>query len=182
MHKASEPYGEARSDHEIFRDLSERMGFADAFTEGRDEMGWVRHLYDLSRENAAKAGVVTYPTSTTFWAGGWMRVGPLTTGNHAIAALREDPAANPLTTPSGMVELVSETIGGFGYPDCGRHPMWYEPREWLGGEAALSSPPAPFVRPAARQAAQPTRQRRAQRRAQDRRPRTPADPPRRRGA
>lgn len=139
MHQASEPYGEARSDHGIFRDLAERMGFGDAFTEGRDEMAWVRYLYDISRENAAKAGV-EIPDFDDFWAGGWMRVGPLTTGNHLLAALRNDPAANPLTTPSGKVELVSETIGGFGYHDCGRHPMWFEPCEWLGGEAALSHP------------------------------------------
>ena len=139
MHKAAEPYGEARSDFDIFTAMAERLGFAEDFTEGRDEMGWVRHLYDQSRANAAKAGV-ELPDFDTFWSDGWIRLGPLSTGNDALARLRADPAAHPIHTPSGKVELVSETVGGFGYDNCGRHPMWFEPREWLGGDAALSYP------------------------------------------
>jgi biotin/methionine sulfoxide reductase len=102
-------------------------------------MGWVRHLYEGSREAAARADV-ELPDFDTFWSGGWIHVGPLTTGNDKIARLRADPKNNPLGTPSGKVELASETIGGYGYDDCGRHPMWFEPREWLGADAALSYP------------------------------------------
>jgi len=139
MHKAAERYGEARSDFDIFTAMAERMGFAEDFTEGRDEMGWVRHLYEGSRADAAKAGV-TLPDFDAFWADGWIRLGPLQTGHDRLARQREDPDGAPLATPSGKIELVSETIGGFGYDDCARHPMWFVPREWLGGEAALSWP------------------------------------------
>lgn len=45
---------------------------------------------------------------------------------------REDPDANPLATPSGRIELYSETIAGFSYDDCPPHPAWMAPREWLG--------------------------------------------------
>jgi biotin/methionine sulfoxide reductase len=139
MHKAAEPYAEARSDFDIFTAMAERMGFAEEFTEGRDEMAWVRHLYDQSRDDAAKAGV-DLPDFDAFWSNGWIRLGPLATGSDKLAELRAEPATHPLATPSGKVELVSETIAGYGYDDCGGHPMWFEPREWLGGEAALSYP------------------------------------------
>ena len=40
MHRAIAPVGEARHDFEIFRDARGRLGYEEAFTEGRDEMGW----------------------------------------------------------------------------------------------------------------------------------------------
>ena len=45
---------------------------------------------------------------------------------------REDPVLNPLGTPSGLIEIYSETIEKMGYDDCKAHPMWFEPIEWLG--------------------------------------------------
>ena len=49
---------------------------------------------------------------------------------------RSNPVAAPLKTPSGKIEIYSETIAGFGYDDCPGHPVWLEPAEWLGGAAA----------------------------------------------
>ena len=51
MQKAIEPVGEARNDYSIFAALAERLGCADAFTQGRDEMAWLRHLYDSWRDS-----------------------------------------------------------------------------------------------------------------------------------
>jgi biotin/methionine sulfoxide reductase len=34
-----------------------------------------------------------------------------------------------LPTPSGRIEIVSERIAGFGYPDCPGHPVWLPPGE-----------------------------------------------------
>jgi biotin/methionine sulfoxide reductase len=45
---------------------------------------------------------------------------------------RADPDANPLKTPSGRIEIFSQTIDGFGYDDCPGHPAWLQPAEWLG--------------------------------------------------
>ena len=44
MHALTEPAGEARDDYAIFAAIAERLGVAEAFTEGRDTMGWLRHL------------------------------------------------------------------------------------------------------------------------------------------
>ena len=50
--------------------------------------------------------------------------------------LRDAPAK--AKTPSGKIEIFSETIHGFGYDDCPGHPAWIEPAEWLGAGKAAS--------------------------------------------
>jgi biotin/methionine sulfoxide reductase len=55
-------------------------------------------------------------------------------------AFRADPAANPLQTPSGKIELYSERVASFGYDDCPGHPAWLPPAEWLGAAAAERYP------------------------------------------
>jgi biotin/methionine sulfoxide reductase len=49
-----------------------------------------------------------------------------------FADFRRDPARHPLKTPSGKIEIFSETIAGFDYDDCPGHATWLEPKEWLG--------------------------------------------------
>jgi biotin/methionine sulfoxide reductase len=46
MQQAIEPIGQARSDFAIFTDLARRLGCEVAYAEGRDEMAWLRHLYE----------------------------------------------------------------------------------------------------------------------------------------
>lgn len=36
-------------------------------------------------------------------------------------------AGTPLATPSGLIEIHSDTIASFGYDDCPGHPTWLEP-------------------------------------------------------
>ncbi|MEM9683142.1 MAG: molybdopterin-dependent oxidoreductase, partial [Pseudomonadota bacterium] len=69
MQKAVDPVGEARNDFDIFADLAERLGFRDRFTEGRDEEEWLRHLYNISRQQAAK-NRIELPDFDTFWEEG----------------------------------------------------------------------------------------------------------------
>jgi biotin/methionine sulfoxide reductase len=51
-----------------------------------------------------------------------------------LSEFRADPEQHPLRTPSGRIEIYSATIDGFGYEDCPGHPVWLEPREWLGAD------------------------------------------------
>jgi biotin/methionine sulfoxide reductase len=46
-----------------------------------------------------------------------------------FADFRADPDAHPLATPSGRIELYSETVAGFGYDDAPGHAAWLEPSE-----------------------------------------------------
>ncbi|HEX2529661.1 MAG TPA: molybdopterin-dependent oxidoreductase [Geminicoccus sp.] len=136
MKKAIGPVGEARSDFEIFEGLAERAGIARAFTEGRSEMEWLRHLY----ERAYKPGSNAFPDFDTFWAQGWLRK-PVPDEPHTLfAEFRADPAGHRLRTPSGRIELYSEKIAGFGYADCPGHPTWIPPAEWAGSAKAAEFP------------------------------------------
>ena len=139
MEQAVEPVGNARHDFDIFTDLAERLGFRSAFTEDRDEMGWLRHLYDVSRQQAAQSQV-EMPDFETFWAQGCVETAEPAKPHNIYEEFRNDPVANPLLTPSGLIEIFSETIHGFGYDDCPGHPVWLEPVEWLGAPAADRHP------------------------------------------
>ena len=139
MKRAIEPVGEAMNDHDIFTRLAERLGFAEQFTEGRDEMAWLRHLYDVARQQAARSEL-EFPGFETFWSDGHFEIPAPSNPAVPFTEFRDDPAANPLKTPSGRIEIFSETISGFGYDDCPGHPVWLEPAEWLGADKAKDYP------------------------------------------
>lgn len=135
MGKVIEPLGEARSDFDIFNAIADRLGTADAFNEGRDEMGWIRHLYDESRDHAARRHGFAMPDFNTFWEQGHAAC-PVQRDHTYLADFREDPAAHPLDTESGRIVLGSDRLARLGYADCPAHPAWIEPAEWLGGAAS----------------------------------------------
>lgn len=128
MRQALAPYGQARSDYAVFSSLAERLGIAAEFTEGRDEMAWLRHLYDGWRMRLAGAGC-EIPAFDRFWEEGCFELPYASRPTILLEDFRRDPQAHALRTPSGRIEIASETIAGFGYDDCPRHPSW------LGSEA-----------------------------------------------
>lgn len=125
MQQAIEPVGESRDDYAILAELSERLGFADSFTEGRDASGWLRHLYEESRGRAGEFGI-DLPDYDQFWRDGLFEVEYPELDTVLLQAFRKDPDAHPLPTPSGRIEIFSERIAGFGYPDCPGHPVWLD--------------------------------------------------------
>ncbi len=125
--------GEARDDYDIFSGLAERLGAGESFTEGRDAEGWLRHLYDRFKQAVAEDGVEA-PSFDELREKNWVEL-PIAGPQFAetpFADFRRDPGAAPLGTPSGKIEIFSETIDGFSYADCPGHPAWLPPDEWLG--------------------------------------------------
>lgn len=147
MKRAIDPVGEARDDYAIFAALSERLGSLATYTEGRDAMQWLRHLYEVARVRAGDFEL-TLPEFDQFWAEGLVHLPQPARRAVFLAEFRADPHAHPLPTPSGRIEIASGTIASFGYDDCPGHPVWLEPREWLGAPGAgrrlhlLSNQPA----------------------------------------
>ena len=139
MHKAIEPVGEARHDYDIFADLSERLGFREKFTEGRDEMQWLRHRYDVCKQQAAR-NEIELPNFDEFWQLGYVEIQEKPEPFVLFENFRADPDAFRLHTPSGKIEVFSEKIDSFNYNDCPGHPVWLEPIEWLGSEKAKQYP------------------------------------------
>jgi biotin/methionine sulfoxide reductase len=139
MEKGIEPVGEARNDFDIFAALAGRLGFAADYTEGRDEMDWLRHLYDLARQQNAEQKI-EMPDFDEFWAHGHFEFPRPDKPVVMFESFRNDPLGKPLKTASGRIEIFCEKIASFSYDDCPGHPTWLEPAEWLGSEKTASWP------------------------------------------
>ena len=137
--KVVEPIGEARDDYTIFADLAQRMGVVAAFTEGRDEMAWLRHLY-AATERRAEMKSIPLPDFDSFWEQGVVSLTAYDAPVVMLQAYRNDPEAHKLNTASGKIEIFSDRIAGFNLSDCPGHPTWMAPTEWLGASATAQFP------------------------------------------
>ncbi|WP_441252494.1 molybdopterin-dependent oxidoreductase [Tardiphaga sp. 71_E8_N1_1] len=137
MKQAIKPVGDSLPDFEIFDRIAGKLGVADRFNEGRDEIGWVRHLYEASRQDASERLGFDMPDFETFWHDGYARC-PVRADHTFLADFRIDPEAHALKTESGKIVLGSETLARLGYADCPSHPAWVEPAEWLGNGSDAS--------------------------------------------
>ena len=112
--KLVEPPGESKSDYQICADLAERLGIAEAFTEGRDEKDWVEWCLQVFRSTRFPE----LPTLDDFIEknlGAWSN--PVTNPKIAFADFRADPEKYPLNTPSGKIEIFSKKLHDMGNPD-----------------------------------------------------------------
>jgi biotin/methionine sulfoxide reductase len=131
MHPVAEAFGQSRDDYAIFSDLAARLGHGERFTEGRSAKDWLRHLYEPTR--AAMAGLgCEAPDFDAFWAAGELVLPTLPWDGGVVREFRTHPERRTLPTPTGMVEVASATIAGFGYDDCLGHPAWFAPVEGVG--------------------------------------------------
>lgn len=137
--KVIEPQGESRNDYDVFCGLAERLGILEAFSEGRSEREWLELFWSTARQRAARLEI-ELPDLETFWKEGSIELPEQAPRRVFLSAFRKDPDANPLPTPSGRIEIFSETIASFGYEDCPGHPTWIAPSEWLGAAAAKRHP------------------------------------------
>lgn len=130
MHRVIPPQWESKSDYAIFSALAERLGCAKEFTEGLDEHGWIRHLYEDAKAKG-NALDVAMPEFDEFWEKGFVLFDVKEKERRFVAFedFRKDPKANPLSTESGLIQLYSPEIAGYGYDDCLGHPAYFEPSE-----------------------------------------------------
>lgn len=114
MPKVVEPPGEARSDFRICADIAARLGLGEAYTEGLDEQGWVERALTRLRD-ARYPGL---PDLAAFAAANTgVHARPMKAPTVAFADFRRDPAAFPLPTPSGKIEIFSARLQALGKPD-----------------------------------------------------------------
>ncbi len=139
LKKCADPVGQSKTDFEIFSGLAARLDVAERFTGGRDEHGWISHMYQKSCDRFQAFGV-ELPDFETFWKEGVYEHCPDTVERTLLADFRRNPQQYPLSTPSGRIEIFSQTIAGFEYDDCPGHPTWMPPREWLGHDLRTTYP------------------------------------------
>lgn len=146
MRQLTAPHGCARDDYAIFGALAAELGTAARFTEGRTARAWIEHLYGGWRDSMRAARREPQlrgfepPAFERFWREGRVTIPGPDADQVLLAAFRRDPARAPLPTPSGRIEIVSETIRSYGCDDCGPHPAWRAPSEWLGSPRARVRP------------------------------------------
>ena len=80
----------------------------------------------------AKDFKINLPDFKKFWANGFYEVPCPDKKKIMFENFRNDPENFPLKTPSGKIEISSDTIESFQLIDCLSHPSWFEPYEWLG--------------------------------------------------
>lgn len=139
MNKIMEPVGEARDDYDVFCGLARRLGTGQAFSEGCTAEEWVARIWTQTRSRAAAQGI-GLPDLEALRRMEVYDNAPSCEDRVLFAGFRADPGGNPLSTPSGRIEIFSETIAGFGLPDVQGHPVWQPPFEWLGSNKARQYP------------------------------------------
>ncbi|MGO2133706.1 MAG: trimethylamine-N-oxide reductase TorA [Halomonas sp.] len=136
MHKLVDPLFHSRTDFDIFTDLCRRFDRAKEYTQGLNEMQWVKKLYDECKEAnnvtvpSPSGDVARYPMPDfeQFWQDGYVDFGE---GDLFVRhqSFREAPEIKALGTPSGFIEITSRKIAGYDYADCKGHPTWMEKTE-----------------------------------------------------
>ena len=138
----------AKDDYQIFTDLCKAYadGLAEVYTDGgKTEMDWIKEFYEgaASAVNANTALGIQMPSFEQWWEKNEpteFYETPESAAYVTFEDFRNDPVLEALGTPSGLIEIYSDTIAAMNYKDCGAHPMWFEPVEWLG----MKDKPAKF--------------------------------------
>ncbi len=95
--------GECRTSYDVCAALARRFGLWQRFTRERSQEEWIAHLYEEARDR--DHGLPSYEDGVAM--GHYSRALPTTV---ALADFRRDPAAHPLSTPSGKAEIFSESL------------------------------------------------------------------------
>lgn len=115
MPRTVEPAFESKSDYRIAAEIAEKLDIGDKFTEGRDERDWIEWII----ENVYRTQwFPDIPTIDEFEKKN-MNVysEPITEPKIAFKDFRADPKANPLSTPSGLIEIFSPELFDMERPD-----------------------------------------------------------------
>ena len=124
---------------------------------------------------------VAAPAFDEFWAQGSLAVPETDADTRAARASAPTRRRIRCNTPSGRIELFSETIEGFGYDDCPGHPAWLETDRVARRAEGRALPAGSDCEPAGHAAAQPARRGAVQPGDEGRRARARADASRGRG-
>ncbi|MFC6570224.1 molybdopterin dinucleotide binding domain-containing protein [Pseudomonas brassicacearum] len=135
MHRAIDTVGESKSDFDIFDAVAKKLGVHDEFNEGRNEIDWLRHMYNETRTDAFDRLGFEMVDFDQFWKQGYAEC-PMRSHHTYLREFRESPELHQLKTESGKIVLNSSVLAKLQYDDCLSHPAWLEPAEWLGNADA----------------------------------------------
>lgn len=108
--KAVSPPGECRHDYWWISRVAERLGVGHAFTAGKDEEGWLRQLLAEARDRDPELPSYEELSRIGFYR---KRCEP----HVAFADEIREPDRYPFPTPSGKIELFSQTLAAMKHPE-----------------------------------------------------------------
>lgn len=146
--QAIEPLSECRSVYDICVEMSKLLGVEEEFNQGKTREDWLRESVEQSRE--ADPNIPTYDE--------WKEMGIYRDNYGSFVSMeefREDPKANPLNTPSGLIEVYSDRLRrmseawefGVFFPELEGDRLVPLPEytpTWEGAEAARASKEFPL--------------------------------------
>ena len=100
---AQDAPGECRSSYDVCADIADKFGKKDAFTEGKTQEEWLQELYEAGA--AADKDMPSWDEIKE--QGVYKRALEPAIG---LVDFRTDPEKNPLSTPSGKIEIYSEQL------------------------------------------------------------------------
>jgi anaerobic dimethyl sulfoxide reductase subunit A len=113
MPQILDPPFETKSDYRICAEIAQRLGFGDAYTQGRSERDWIAWGIEVYR----KSRFPDIPSLDEFEASNrGVYSLPVTKPAVAFADFRRDPDKHPLPTPSGKIEIFSKRLHDLGNP------------------------------------------------------------------
>lgn len=101
--QAIKPLYECKSIFDICTELADRLGIKDKFTGGKTREQWLKEIVETGRAED--------PTLPTYEE--WKKVGIVRRNagpSIPLEDFRKDPVANPLSTPSGKIEIYSQRL------------------------------------------------------------------------
>ena len=134
MQPVAPPYGEARDDYAIFSDLAERLGRGRGLHRRPQRPPMAGASVRADTRRAREQGIAGAELRRIL---GERRLRAAAAARRWRAAARfpRRSGGQPLPTPSGKLEIFSETIASFGEADCPGHPAW------LGAPTDVTEPP-----------------------------------------
>ena len=122
------PVGLAKNDYDIFTALSKKLNCEEKFTENQSSEEWIEGIYDKFYKQARSQGINVADLETlkekNFER---MSIDQDEEDYVPFKAFRDDPLKNPLGTPSGKIEIYSEKIAKFNYPEIPGYPIFNKP-------------------------------------------------------
>ena len=120
--RAIVPPGECRHDYWWVSRVAERLGVGEAFTEGKNEEGWLRQLIaEAQQRNPSLPGYEELSRIGFYRRPGEPHI--------AFADEIRDPVHYPFKTPSGKIELFSQTLAAITNPQIPGLPEYLDAPE-----------------------------------------------------
>ena len=122
------PVGLAKNDYDIFSELSGKLNCKEKFTHNQSSDEWIKNIYDKFYTQSKDQGIKVLNFETLKEKNFERMSIDLNEEDYVpFKDFRKDPLAHPLGTPSGKIEIYSEKIANFNYPEIPGHPTYNKP-------------------------------------------------------